>query len=90
MHFDNQQVIPAARTVKQFDEIIASPFTYIVLLEVHISLLMSLKREATRHGKKLIIHADLIHGLKTDNFGKEIFYVMIFVLLVLFQRAPIC
>jgi len=46
MHFDNQQVIPAARTVKQFDEIIASPFDYIVLLEVHISLLMSLKREA--------------------------------------------
>ncbi|UZM99113.1 glycerol-3-phosphate responsive antiterminator [Lysinibacillus sp. MHQ-1] len=53
MHFDNQQVIPAARTVKQFDEIIASPFDYIVLLEVHISLLMSLKREAHRHGKKI-------------------------------------
>ncbi len=57
MHFDNQQVIPAARTVKQFDEIIASPFDYIVLLEVHISLLMSLKREA--------------HGLKTDNFAAD-------------------
>ncbi|EAZ87834.1 glycerol-3-phosphate responsive antiterminator [Lysinibacillus sp. FSL M8-0216] len=71
MHFDNQQVIPAARTVKQFDEIIASPFDYIVLLEVHISLLMSLKREAQRHGKKLIIHADLIHGLKTDNFAAD-------------------
>ncbi|GLC90478.1 glycerol-3-phosphate responsive antiterminator [Lysinibacillus piscis] len=71
MHFDNQQIIPAARTVKQFDEILESPFTYIVLLEVHISLLISLKREAERRGKKLIIHADLIHGLKTDNFAAD-------------------
>lgn len=89
MHFDNQQVIPAARTVKQFDEIIASPFDYIVLLEVHISLLMSLKREAHRHGKKLIIHADLIHGLKQIILQRT-FYVMIFVQLALFQRVPIC
>ncbi|WP_010303930.1 glycerol-3-phosphate responsive antiterminator [Kurthia senegalensis] len=71
MHFDNQQIIPAARTVKQFDHVLTSPFEYIVLLEVHISHLISLKREAERRGKKLIIHADLIHGLKTDNFAAD-------------------
>lgn len=60
MNFNNQQIIPAARTVKQFDEILNSRFEYIVLLEVHISSLMSIKREADRNGKKLIIHADLI------------------------------
>ena len=51
MNFNNQQIIPAARTVKQFDEILNSRFEYIVLLEVHISLLMSIKREADRNGK---------------------------------------
>ncbi|MEB2278801.1 glycerol-3-phosphate responsive antiterminator [Lysinibacillus xylanilyticus] len=71
MNFNDQQIIPAARTVKQFDEILNSRFEYIVLLEVHISLLMSIKREADRNGKKLIIHADLIHGLKTDNFAAD-------------------
>lgn len=71
MHFNGQKIIPAARTMKQFDEILQSSFEYIVLLEVHISLLLSLKREADKHGKKLIIHADLIHGLKTDNFAAD-------------------
>lgn len=51
MHFNGQKIIPAARTVKQFDEILNSSFEYIVLLEVHISLLLSLKREAERFGK---------------------------------------
>ncbi|MGY3185991.1 glycerol-3-phosphate responsive antiterminator [Lysinibacillus sp. TE18511] len=60
MNFNNQQIIPAARTVKQFEEVLNSRFEYIVLLEVHISLLMSIRREADRNATKLIIHADLI------------------------------
>ncbi|WP_068983379.1 MULTISPECIES: hypothetical protein [Lysinibacillus] len=53
MNFNNQQIIPAARTVKQFEEILYSRFEYIVLLEVHISLLMSIKHGADRNAKKL-------------------------------------
>ena len=71
MRFNEQQIIPASRTVKQFDKVLKSPFEYVVLLEVHLSHLRSLKQEADRHGKKLIIHADLIHGLKTDNFAAD-------------------
>lgn len=71
MVFSENQIIPAARTIKQFDEVVKSDFDYIVLLEVHLSHLKALKQEADRHGKKLIIHADLIHGLKTDNFAAD-------------------
>lgn len=71
MSFNNKKIIPAARTIKQFDKVVKSEFDYIVLLEVHLSHLPSLKQEADRHGKKLIIHADLIHGLKTDNFAAD-------------------
>ncbi|GEK35293.1 glycerol-3-phosphate responsive antiterminator [Kurthia sibirica] len=71
MHFKNQQIIPAAKTISQVDKAFASPYEYIVLLEVHISQLMPIKREADRVGKKMIIHADLIHGLKTDNFAAD-------------------
>ncbi|MER2030433.1 MAG: glycerol-3-phosphate responsive antiterminator [Solibacillus sp.] len=71
MPFNDQKIIPAARTIKQFDKVVKSEFEYIVLLEVHLSHLRSLKQEADRHGKKLIIHADLIHGLKTDNFAAD-------------------
>lgn len=71
MVFSENQIIPAARTIKQFDKVVKSDFDYIVLLEVHLSHLKALKQEADRHGKKLIIHADLIHGLKTDNFAAD-------------------
>lgn len=51
MPFNDQKIIPAARTIKQFDKVVKSEFEYIVLLEVHLSHLRSLKQEADRHGK---------------------------------------
>lgn len=71
MHFNNQKVLPAARNIKQFERLLKTDFQYIVLLEVHISHLNMLKNEARKHGKKIIIHADLIQGLKTDNYAAD-------------------
>lgn len=71
MSLVDRKLIPAARTIKQFDQVVKSDYEYIVLLEVHLSHLRALKQEADRNGKKLIIHADLVHGLKTDNFAAE-------------------
>lgn len=71
MAFNNQGILPAARNLKQFERLLRSPYTYIVVLEVHISHIKALKNEATRNGKKIIIHADLIQGLKTDDFAAE-------------------
>ncbi|QUW21432.1 glycerol-3-phosphate responsive antiterminator [Sporosarcina sp. Marseille-Q4063] len=71
MPFRQQKVLPAARTLKQFEQLLQCKFEYIVLLEVHISNLKTLEQEASRHNKKLIIHADLIQGLKTDNYAAD-------------------
>lgn len=71
MHFNQQKVLPAARNMKQFEQLLKTDFQYIVLLEVHISHLNRLKHEATKNGKKIIIHADLIQGLKTDNYAAD-------------------
>lgn len=71
MHFNNQKVLPAARTIKQFEQLLKSEFRYIVLLEVHISHLKAFRNEANKHHKKIIIHADLIQGLKTDNYAAD-------------------
>ena len=38
---------------------------------MHIGNLKTLKKEAEKYGKKVIIHADLIQGLKTDNFAAD-------------------
>lgn len=71
MHFLNQKIIPAAKSISQIDKAFASPYEYIVLLEMHISQLLPVKREADRLGKKIVIHADLIQGLKTDNYAAD-------------------
>ena len=71
MHFRQQKVLPTARSLKQFEQLLLCKFEYIVLLEVHISNLRTLKLEASRNNKKLIIHADLIQGLKTDNYAAD-------------------
>ncbi|WP_275403080.1 glycerol-3-phosphate responsive antiterminator [Sporosarcina limicola] len=71
MPFDNQKILPAARSLKQFEQLLKCPFEYIVLLEVHVGNLKTLKQEAEKHEKKVIIHADLIQGLKTDNYAAD-------------------
>lgn len=71
MPFLQQKVLPAARSLKQFEQLLEYKFEYIVLLEVHISNLKTLKLEASRNNKKLLIHADLIQGLKTDNYAAD-------------------
>ncbi|MGE7624018.1 glycerol-3-phosphate responsive antiterminator [Viridibacillus sp. NPDC096237] len=71
MSFHNQNILPAMRNLKQLEQLLESHFEYIVLLEVHLSNLKSIKAEANRHGKKIIIHADLIQGLKTDDYAAE-------------------
>jgi glycerol uptake operon antiterminator len=71
MSFHNQKILPAMRNLKQLEQLLNSQFEYIVLLEVHLSNLKSIKAEANKHGKKLIIHADLIQGLKTDDYAAE-------------------
>lgn len=71
MPFREQKILPALRNLKQLELLLNSPYEYIVLLEVHISNLKTIKNEADRYGKKIIIHADLIQGLKTDDYAAE-------------------
>jgi glycerol uptake operon antiterminator len=71
MPFREQKILPALRNLKQLESLLNSPYAYIVLLEVHISNLKTIKSEADRYCKKIIIHADLIQGLKTDDYDAE-------------------
>lgn len=71
MPFEGQKILPALRDIRQFEQILDSPYKYIVLLEVHISQLKSLIETATNKDKKVLVHADLIQGLKTDDYAAE-------------------
>jgi glycerol uptake operon antiterminator len=71
MPFRRQKILPALRHLRQFDQLMESSYEYIVLLEIHISNIKSIKEAATKHHKKILVHADLIQGLKTDDYAAE-------------------
>lgn len=71
VHFDNQTIIPAVRKIKDFEELMGREFSYLILLETHLGQLPSLVRLAKQNEKKVILHADLIQGLKHDEAGTQ-------------------
>ncbi|PZD96301.1 glycerol-3-phosphate responsive antiterminator GlpP [Paenibacillus sambharensis] len=71
MPFDGQPVLPAVRKVKDFEKLMKLPHTYIILLDCHISQLSQLVGMAKANSKKVLLHADLIEGLKNDEYAAE-------------------
>ncbi|MGK5506953.1 glycerol-3-phosphate responsive antiterminator [Brevibacillus formosus] len=67
----NQVILPAARTLKEFDELMESCYERIILLNAHVAQVKPLGKRARAFGKKLLIHADLIDGLKSDEYAME-------------------
>ncbi|MNZ51675.1 Glycerol-3-phosphate responsive antiterminator [compost metagenome] len=50
---------------------LATPYSYMVLLGGHLGQLKHIVELAGRHGKKVLLHADLIDGLKNDEYAAE-------------------
>ncbi|MEW9699361.1 glycerol-3-phosphate responsive antiterminator [Paenibacillus sp. SI8] len=71
MSLQEQRILPAIRKIKDLEKLFASSYTYIVLLDSHIGQLKSIVDLARANGKKLLLHADLIEGLKNDEYAAE-------------------
>jgi glycerol uptake operon antiterminator len=68
----NQLIIPAARTIKDFEVLLKKEeFTSIILLESHVGQLQTLINLAKKQGKKVILHSDMVQGLKNDEAGAQ-------------------
>jgi glycerol uptake operon antiterminator len=65
-------VLPAVRQIKDFEELLKSDHHIIILLETRIAQLPNLVRYAKKYGKQIIVHLDLINGLKVDQYGMEL------------------
>lgn len=70
-HFAKQKILPAAKNIKQFEKMLRSNYEYVVLLDTHIGQLESLISLASRHRKKVLLHADLIQGLRSDEHAAQ-------------------
>ncbi|MGY4690514.1 glycerol-3-phosphate responsive antiterminator [Salibacterium sp. K-3] len=69
--FQNEPIIPAARSEKEFEKILETRHTYVILLNSRLTQLKSMTQLASRAGKNLIIHADLIQGLGHDESAAQ-------------------
>ncbi|MFC4355585.1 glycerol-3-phosphate responsive antiterminator [Chryseomicrobium palamuruense] len=65
------EVIPAIRNMKDFDKVLNTDHQKIILLETRLSQLESVVKHAKLKGKEVFIHADLVQGLKVDEYGLE-------------------
>lgn len=70
MRFE-QQVIPAIRNLRDVEAALRTTKPYLVVMNVHIALARSVVAQAEQHGKKILLHADLIDGLKSDEPAAE-------------------
>jgi glycerol uptake operon antiterminator len=71
MEYKDQKVIPAIRNMKDFEIFIKSSYKYGVLLDIHIAQLKNIVNISKQHCKNLLLHVDLIHGLKNDEYATE-------------------
>lgn len=69
--FNDTKILPAIRDLKDIDKAIDTDSEYIVLLNTHIGQLKSLVKMIKGEGKKVLLHADLVQGLKNDEFAAQ-------------------
>ncbi|GBF10451.1 glycerol-3-phosphate responsive antiterminator [Tepidibacillus sp. HK-1] len=71
MDFNGQRILPAIRNMKDFEKILKSDIEYFILLNSHIGQLKSISEYSKKANKKLLLHIDLIHGLKNDEYATQ-------------------
>ncbi|TDQ33724.1 glycerol-3-phosphate responsive antiterminator [Aureibacillus halotolerans] len=70
-HFGDQKLLPAIRSMKDFDKMLKHPVHYGVFLDMHIGLVKQAFDYAKSKDKKMFLHIDLIHGLASDDYATE-------------------
>lgn len=66
-----QKIIPAIRQLRDLEAAFGAKQEYIVLMNVHVAMARAVVAQAAQNGKKVLLHADLIDGLKSDEHGAE-------------------
>ncbi|UTR09130.1 glycerol-3-phosphate responsive antiterminator [Evansella sp. LMS18] len=71
MLFNKSNILPAVRDLKDLDKVIKYDHEFVVLLNSHIGQLKSIIKMLHENNKKVLLHADLVQGLKSDEYGAQ-------------------
>lgn len=69
--FGGQRLLPAVRHPKELERLLKTPLAWLVLLGGRLGQLQPMVKLAADHGKRVLLHADLIDGLKNDEYAAE-------------------
>ncbi len=67
----NQTIIPVLKSIKECEKVGDYLGDYVIIIDTHLSQLQHCCQLAIKNGKKVIIHLDLIKGLKSDEYAVE-------------------
>lgn len=67
----SSEILPAIRDLKDLDRVVKTDYEHIVLLNTHVGQLKSLMKMLKSYDKKVLLHADLVQGLKTDEYAAQ-------------------
>ncbi len=67
----SQPLLLAVSQIREFERFLKSPLDTCILIDMHINQLPALMRAARSAGKRVFLHADLLHGLAADEYGCE-------------------
>jgi glycerol uptake operon antiterminator len=71
MSFHGQTILPAVRGMRDLEYAMEKAFEYIVLLDSHVGQLSGIMKLAKTKNKKILLHADLVDGLKNDESAAQ-------------------
>lgn len=71
MSLKGQSLIPVSKNKRQYDLFLKSSYEYGVYLDTDLLHLKPISKLAKEHEKKILIHTDLIQGLKNDEYSIE-------------------
>jgi len=67
----NNGIIPSIDSMKIFEYFLDSEYQYCFLMNIHISMLEKMVKDAHKVNKKVIVHIDLLRGITSDEYGVE-------------------
>jgi glycerol uptake operon antiterminator len=71
MSLNGQSVIPVSKSKRQYDLFLKSSYEFGVHLDADLLHLKPISQLAKDNNKKILIHTDLIQGLKNDEYSIE-------------------
>lgn len=71
MSLNGQSIIPVSRNKSQYELFLKSSYEFGVYLDTELRQLKPISQLAKEYNKKVLIHTDLIQGLKNDEYSIE-------------------